>query len=107
MVIVSHNNQEAPIPADLLLKIPAALLPYVEVGYIQSKWVVEQLTSQAASYGLQTSVLRIGQLTGTMHSKGTWTPTQWFPALVKSADLVKCLPSGNDVSSSVYSGIYC
>ncbi|KDR76791.1 hypothetical protein GALMADRAFT_156160 [Galerina marginata CBS 339.88] len=93
---LSDDHREAPIPLSKLPQIPAAFLPYIELGYIQSKWIAEQLTEQAASYGLQTSVLRVGQLAGSVRFNGAWASTQWFPAIVKSAELVQCLPSGEE-----------
>ena len=71
--------------------------PYlVPFGYIQSKWVAEQLLQVAnAETGLQSTVVRVGQLTGSIN--GAWDTNQWVPAMVKSALYLGCLPDGDDV----------
>lgn len=66
-------------------------------GYLQSKWVAEQLIYKAGEAAmLQTSIVRVGQLTGGL--SGAWDASQWFPAMVKSALYLESLPDGDDVS---------
>lgn len=66
-------------------------------GYLQSKWVCEQMLEEAVQNAkLPALVVRVGQLTGGPRT-GMWRTFQWFPALVKSALFVNCLPDGNGV----------
>ncbi|KAL8280977.1 hypothetical protein RQP46_006656 [Phenoliferia psychrophenolica] len=61
-------------------------------GYGQSKFVAERILEAAP---LRSSSIRIGQLSGSLRN-GAWNISDWFPMLVKSAEAVGCLPSGND-----------
>ncbi|KAJ8518631.1 hypothetical protein ONZ45_g4321 [Pleurotus djamor] len=64
-------------------------------GYIQSKWVAEELVRRVGEdFGFRTCVIRAGVLSGA--SNGSWDTSQWFPSLVKSALYLKCLPTGQD-----------
>ena len=66
-------------------------------GYAESKWVGEQiLASTTREAGLQTIVVRVGQLCGA--ENGHWSEREWFPSLVKSAQYVGCLPAAEGVS---------
>ncbi|EKM52278.1 uncharacterized protein PHACADRAFT_211550 [Phanerochaete carnosa HHB-10118-sp] len=62
-----------------------------ELGYTESKWVAEQVLARAAkTRGLQTQVVRLGQLTG--GAGGCWDTKEWVPALVRTSIFLKCLP---------------
>ncbi|KAF7794887.1 hypothetical protein EIP86_006030 [Pleurotus ostreatoroseus] len=53
-------------------------------GYGSSKHVTEQLLVKAAENGMDTTILRIGQVCGDKKT-GIWNPTEWVPILVKSS----------------------
>ncbi|KAJ1302971.1 hypothetical protein OPQ81_003262 [Rhizoctonia solani] len=61
------------------------------IGYGQSKLVTEKLLESARRAGLQTCIVRLGQLTGDAKS-GSWNITDWVPSLVGSSVSVGCLP---------------
>ncbi|KAF7798295.1 hypothetical protein EIP86_009514 [Pleurotus ostreatoroseus] len=61
-------------------------------GYSESKWIAEEvLLAARAKAGLSTVIARLGQVCGGYN--GYWNEREWFPAIVKSALHVKCLPS--------------
>ncbi|QRW09275.1 AMP binding enzyme [Ceratobasidium sp. AG-Ba] len=61
------------------------------LGYGESKFVTEKILESAQASGLETCVVRLGQLTGDT-SSGSWSPTHWVPSLVASSLSVGCLP---------------
>ncbi|THU95441.1 hypothetical protein K435DRAFT_612509, partial [Dendrothele bispora CBS 962.96] len=62
-------------------------------GYGESKWVAEQVLIYAASFnGLKTSILRIGQLSGSRNN-GSWNVTDWLPRIVQSGPMLQMLPT--------------
>lgn len=66
-------------------------------GYTESKWVSEQILEIATKeMGLSTTSVRLGQISG--NPNGYWNEKEWFPAVVKSALYVKCLPDMPGVS---------
>ncbi|CAE7151180.1 unnamed protein product [Rhizoctonia solani] len=62
------------------------------LGYGQSKLVAEKLLESARRAGLQTCIVRLGQLTGDINS-GSWDTTNWVPSIVASSVSVGCLPA--------------
>ncbi|KDQ56520.1 hypothetical protein JAAARDRAFT_294258 [Jaapia argillacea MUCL 33604] len=63
----------------------------VGTGYSESKYVGERILEIAHEQTpLRPITIRMGQLTGGCN--GYWNEREWFPALVKSANLVGCLP---------------
>ncbi|KAK0437868.1 hypothetical protein EV421DRAFT_999334 [Armillaria borealis] len=65
-------------------------------GYTESKWVAESILARAAeTTPLRISVTRLGQLSG--GSNGCWGPKEWFPLLVRSGQVVGCIPQLNGV----------
>lgn len=61
-------------------------------GYAESKWVSEAIITRAAQQTpLRPIIVRLGQLTG--DTNGLWNEREWFPSMVKSALVVKCLPN--------------
>ncbi|KAH9903318.1 acetyl-CoA synthetase-like protein [Cubamyces lactineus] len=66
-------------------------------GYPEAKWVAEHVLQNATKEtGVKTVVMRLGQVCG--DRVGHWNEREWFPALVKSAQLLRCLP---DVSGDI------
>ncbi|KAJ7769931.1 hypothetical protein B0H16DRAFT_1516867 [Mycena metata] len=60
-------------------------------GYLQSKWVAEQILARAAeSTPSKPTIVRVGQLSGGMN--GAWNSKEWVPAIVQSAKVVQCIP---------------
>ena len=67
-------------------------------GYGESKWVAERIIDIANSATpLNATVARIGQLSGSTIN-GYWSRTEWFPAIIQVASIVKCVPSKTGVS---------
>ena len=60
-------------------------------GYGESKWVGEQmLFDVAARTNVPIQIVRLAQICGDRN--GYWNDAEWFPAMVKSASLTRCLP---------------
>ncbi|KAJ8590926.1 hypothetical protein M405DRAFT_736061 [Rhizopogon salebrosus TDB-379] len=62
----------------------------ISLGYRESKWVIEQVLTAAAEAGLSSCSVRIGQITGNVN--GAWGTHEWFPATLKSSQVIGCLP---------------
>ncbi|KAH7914162.1 acetyl-CoA synthetase-like protein [Hygrophoropsis aurantiaca] len=62
----------------------------VGLGYAESKWVAERMLDNAAERGLQVSIIRMAQLSGSPN--GTWSTNEWFPSVVQSGPVLGCLP---------------
>ncbi len=70
----------------------------LDMGYAQSKWVVESLCRDAENLiggGFQSVVMRIGQMVGD-RSAGVWNETEAPPLMIKSAQTLGALPEGLD-----------
>ncbi|KAF8154617.1 hypothetical protein B0H34DRAFT_783775 [Crassisporium funariophilum] len=64
----------------------------VGLGYTESKWVAEQILQKAwEQTPLRPIIVRVGHLCGG-HS-GNWDTQEWVPILVRSAQVLNCLPS--------------
>ncbi|CAE7225213.1 unnamed protein product [Rhizoctonia solani] len=75
-----------------LNEVPVALEDgATSIGYGQSKLVAEKILESAKRMGLQTCIVRLGQLTGDLNS-GSWSTTDWVPSLIGSSISVGCLP---------------
>ncbi|CAE6439212.1 unnamed protein product [Rhizoctonia solani] len=75
-----------------LSELPVALEDAAtSIGYGQSKLVAEKLLESAKRAGLQTCIVRLGQLTGDLES-GSWSTTDWVPSLIGSSISIGCLP---------------
>ncbi|GLB41023.1 putative acetyl-CoA synthetase-like protein [Lyophyllum shimeji] len=60
-------------------------------GYPESKWVAERiLTIAAEQTTLRPVVVRIGQMSGGRN--GSWNPVEWVPSIVRSGEILGCLP---------------
>lgn len=84
--------------------IPEAVMPDPDVtdhfGYPEAKWVCEQMLTEARrvySGRIETSIVRVGQLTGS-ESSGAWSPKEHFPSILKSAQTIGSLPAVQGVS---------
>ncbi|KAF9459676.1 hypothetical protein BDZ94DRAFT_1284298 [Collybia nuda] len=66
-------------------------------GYSDSKWVTERVLDAAAGYGFSPIVIRPGQLCGGIG--GAWKTNEWFPALVRSGQILGYLPDISGVVS--------
>ncbi|TFY54704.1 hypothetical protein EVJ58_g8699 [Rhodofomes roseus] len=69
-------------------------------GYGMSKYVVEEVLSNAYQKGFKTTSIRIGQVSGTSQS-GAWNTSEWVPSIVKSSLALGVLPNSNNVVSWV------
>ncbi|EIW84433.1 acetyl-CoA synthetase-like protein [Coniophora puteana RWD-64-598 SS2] len=77
---------EAPVSAEIA----------VGSGYAESKWVAEEILRRVEAYSptFNALVVRVGQLCGGTIT-GSWSTTEWFPALVQSVKATKCIPTDN------------
>ncbi|KAJ3540826.1 hypothetical protein NM688_g6172 [Phlebia brevispora] len=61
-------------------------------GYTESKWIAEQILLSARNKaGIKSVICRLGQISGGFN--GYWNEREWFPAIVKSAVDLKCIPN--------------
>ncbi|KAJ7236051.1 acetyl-CoA synthetase-like protein [Mycena haematopus] len=81
----SWDQTLGPFPEELQLNASVA----VGNGYGESKYVSERIL---AASGLEATSFRIGQVTGSA-STGTWSTSDWVPALVKSSIALGNFPS--------------
>ena len=66
-------------------------------GYGESKWAAERLLLEvAAKTDVPIQIIRLAQICG--DRSGFWSPSEWFPAIVKSAGITHCLPELDGVS---------
>ncbi|THV08180.1 acetyl-CoA synthetase-like protein [Dendrothele bispora CBS 962.96] len=79
------SAQQRPFPEDKVDPVIAS-----GSGYSESKWVSEQIISEAAKIGLHSVVVRLGQVCGSPN--GLWNRKEWLPAIVQSAAVLNCLP---------------
>ncbi|TFK85858.1 hypothetical protein K466DRAFT_664208 [Polyporus arcularius HHB13444] len=74
----------------------------VKNGYTESKWVAEQLLGRAAEErALQTTVVRVGQLSGHSHT-GSWNTAEMVPAFVRLCQRLGCVPTRHEGASCTY-----
>ncbi|EPS92706.1 hypothetical protein FOMPIDRAFT_1170901 [Fomitopsis schrenkii] len=64
-------------------------------GYGEGKYVAERIV---AASGIQSSVFRVGQLSGA-DDTGAWSITEWIPSIVKSSLKLGTLPDAGGVIS--------
>lgn len=84
-------HPDDPIPEELPLD--SGWKYALPMGYAESKHVSERLLQLAAAAGAKVNILRSGQIAGpTPNSKGVWTPSEWFPTLVRSSKALKRFP---------------
>ncbi|KAG8782782.1 hypothetical protein FRC12_020418 [Ceratobasidium sp. 428] len=62
------------------------------IGYGRSKLVAERLLESARASGLETCIIRLGQLTGDKRSRA-WSINDWVPAMIVSSVSAGCLPT--------------
>ncbi|KAG9075520.1 hypothetical protein FS749_012798 [Ceratobasidium sp. UAMH 11750] len=62
------------------------------IGYGRSKLVAEKLLESARASGLETCIVRLGQLTGDQTS-GAWSVNDWVPSMIASSVSMGCLPT--------------
>ena len=69
-------------------------------GYGESKWVGERmLLDLARNTDVPVQIVRLGQVCGDQN--GYWNEAEWFPTIVKSAALTRCLPDVDGVRATV------
>jgi thioester reductase-like protein len=85
---------------------PSAELPITSVevvvgsGYAESKFVAERILELCAQKtSLRPVVVRCGQLSGAKN--GFWNEREWFPALVRSGQVLGCFPRIQGVWTSL------
>lgn len=100
----SNTSKTASVPETAVSKPTISS----SLGYAEAKWVCEQMVLEAAktfTRQVEACVVRIGQVTGA-ESSGCWSEREHIPAMVRSAQTLKCLPQINGVSppEKAYSG---
>lgn len=93
MILISFTlgPDTEPAPEEL---VPAEVT--VSTGYVESKWVCEQILNKVASQShMKTLSVRVGQLCGGIN--GAWNTKEWVPSMVQSAQIVGCIPDDNKV----------
>ena len=70
----------------------------IGIGYTEAKWVGERILEEANKAGLQSTIVRVGQLCGS--DTGVWNEHEWFPTVVQSAGYLHCFPDVDNVSEA-------
>ncbi|EEB90149.1 hypothetical protein MPER_11683, partial [Moniliophthora perniciosa FA553] len=87
-VNVFNNWTEGTIAPEAFNSRPATA---IGSGYAESKWVAEKILVKAAEQTtLRPVIVRIGQISG--GPDGSWSAAEWFPTLVASGQVLRCLP---------------
>ncbi|KAJ7596093.1 hypothetical protein C8J56DRAFT_395210 [Mycena floridula] len=87
-LLVFNNSTEGTVAPESFNSRP---ITAIGNGYTESKWVAESVLAHAAeSTALSPSIIRLGQLCGARN--GSWNPREWFPTLIRSAQILRCLP---------------
>ncbi|KAH9933650.1 male sterility protein-domain-containing protein [Epithele typhae] len=86
--ITVFQSCDVPVPVE---EEPVGAGSALGSGYGESKWVGEQmLLNLRERTGLPVQLVRLAQICGDRN--GYWNAAEWFPAMVKSAFLTRCLP---------------
>ncbi|MCJ1306689.1 hypothetical protein MMC25_000332 [Agyrium rufum] len=65
-----------------------------DTGYGASKHIAERLLYEAgARSGVASTVCRVGQIAGPVTTPGEWAPREWIPSMVRTASVLRCLPT--------------
>ncbi|KAK7050038.1 hypothetical protein VNI00_005470 [Paramarasmius palmivorus] len=87
-VNVFNNWTEGSIAPESFNSRPATA---IGSGYAESKWVAEKILVKASEQTtLRPVIVRIGQICGGLD--GSWNAAEWFPTLVASGQVLRCLP---------------
>jgi thioester reductase-like protein len=70
---------------------PLAHVARLSTGYAQSKWVAEQLVSQAGERGIPVSIYRIGDI-GSDSRTGVWSTKEMLTRIIKACIQLGCAP---------------
>lgn len=71
----------------------------IGTGYSESKWVAERiLETVARETTMRTTVVRVGQICGGREN-GAWNQKEWVPVIIKSGQVLGCLPSRDEVGN--------
>lgn len=102
MIAFLDCTSNVPVP-ELPIEEPSVALGQ---GYSEAKWVSEQILYRAAkATPLRPIVVRVGQISGGIN--GSWNPSDWVPAIVKSSLRIGFLPELKGVSSYILSFKLC
>ena len=70
-------------------------------GYGESKWIGEHMLLRVAEQtDVPIQIVRLAQICG--DQDGYWNEDEWFPCMVKSAFLTRCLPDIDGVRSILH-----
>lgn len=96
--VLDINSLELAMPPEIAPPPEAPIPPVFAFsnGYMQSKWVSEQILDAAHRYsGLKYLNIRVGQLTGAIN--GAWNVKEWFPSMIQASKILGCIPSDHRV----------
>ena len=64
------------------------------MGYGESKHIAERLLYQAGlTCGVSSTIARVGQIAGPVHSQGVWNKREWLPSMIASSKHIGCIPN--------------
>lgn len=64
------------------------------MGYGESKHIAERLLYRAGlESNVSSSICRVGQIAGPIHSSGMWNRREWLPSMIASSKYLGCIPS--------------
>lgn len=94
--LMESSDYDGPLPVPETSEPDPQLA--IGFGYGESKLVAERVLDRVrTSTSLPVTVVRVGQLSGGVN--GAWNTKEWFPAMIKSGQMVGCLPQIDTVGS--------
>lgn len=86
--------------AQPIQEIPVSAEAATGNGYVQSKWVAEEILQKAAdSTLLRPTIVRVGQICG--GETGVWNSNEWFPLMVRSSTALEAFPLDHRVRLNI------
>ncbi|KAF7172586.1 hypothetical protein CNMCM5623_004757 [Aspergillus felis] len=85
---VTMWDQDSPVPETLLTPFE-----YAQTEYGESKLIASLLLHKAGELaGVRSSICRLGQIAGPVHTDGAWPLRDWFPTLLVSSKMMGYVP---------------
>lgn len=82
-------NAASVVPEEVLYDMESP----ANTGYGESKYIAELILDYASrEIGLQTGIVRIGQVAGAVETLRGWNRNEWFPSMIISSKHIKALP---------------
>ncbi|KAL4918936.1 hypothetical protein BDW62DRAFT_200335 [Aspergillus aurantiobrunneus] len=81
------------VPETIISELEAT----ADAGYAETKYLTERLIEHATTrLNIHSTILRLGQIAGSVSTPGRWHPVNWIPALVKSSRELGVIPGSLD-----------